>query len=397
LTNFDVIVVGGGPGGSSAAYFHASLGKRVALFEKSQFPRDKICGDAVTGKSLGILSEMGLKDEMMGIKEISTSSVLLTSPNATELNIPISSPDDPMTSFCIERLIFDDKIFRKASKVVEENGGEVIRESIKSPIVEGQKVIGVRNSKGKEYSAELVIGAGGYNCPLSRYVIEQNNLPKQDKSHYSSAIREYWTDLNCSEGAFEIHFLDEIQPGYFWIFPVGKNRYNVGVGMLLKDMDKKSVKLKGMLDRVIENSRLSPIFEGANKIEGTRKGWMLPLGGAKLRIAHADGVRLVGDSASLIDPFTGEGIGNALVSGKLSAIHQSGEDYQKALNEHMQSELANSERLQRMLNHKRLVNWFFKKASRKPKLQQILTDMLHYKEKQNKFGSKLFWLRALLF
>ena len=102
----------------------------------------------------------------------------------------------------------------------------------------------------------------------------------------------------------------------------------------------------------------------------------------------------------MIDPFTGEGIGNALVSGKLSAAypiidHQTGVAYQKQLWDTIGEELLNSHRFQRMLKYKWLMNWFFRRANKKPALRDAITDMLHNKESQGKLG-KLFLLRHLL-
>jgi geranylgeranyl reductase family protein len=394
---FDVIVVGGGPGGSSAAYFHSKAGRKVALFDQAQFPRDKICGDGVTGKSLGVLHEMGLGDEIAQVKQIDCSSCLISSPGGVELTIPIHSPEDPMTAFCVEREIFDEKVFRRAASSVEANGGSVIRKKVKQVVHEGGRIVGVEDSNGSLfYASELVIGAGGYNCPVSRFILKEANVPQQDKGHYSAAVREYWAGISSPSGALEIHFLEGIQPGYFWIFPVGKDKYNIGLGMLLKDMDKQKVKLNTMLDWVVKESPLAERFSGAERIGSTRKGWLLPLGGKMIRKAHYPGAVLVGDAASLVDPFTGEGIGNALVSGKLSAELQ-GPEYQTKLTSLIGDELANSARLQRMLKRPWLVNWFFKKAAKKQELQDILTDMLHNKEQQRKFKSKFFWLKALFF
>ena len=315
--DYDIIVVGGGPAGASAAYFNATKGKRVLLIEKAEFPRDKVCGDGVTGKALQVLHEMGLSNEVANIKEISC------------------------------------------------------------------------------------------NGPISRYVMGQNEQPKQNRNHYSSAIREYWEGVSDNQGQIEIHFIDGILPGYFWIFPISENRFNVGLGMLLSDMDKQSVKLKEMLDWVVNSSFLSERFANAKPIENTRRGWMLPMGsprGLELnpRKNFVEGCILIGDSASLIDPFTGEGIGNALVSGKLTTKYplidnETGIQYQKELWGMIGDELTNSYRLQKLLKKRRLMDWFFKKASRKPALQEILTDMLHNKESQTVFKSKWFWFKALLF
>jgi len=392
---FDVIVVGGGPGGSSAAYFHAQAGKSVALFEFAEWPRDKICGDGVTGKSLNTLHEMNLGPVVKSIKQVSCDSCLLSSPNGTELTIPIYSPEDPMTAFCIEREVFDDQVFNHAVASISEKG-KLFQRKVVEVIQSDGKIVGVKDATGEKHYAELVVGAGGYNCPVSRFILSESGLPQQDKSLYSAAVREYWAGLDVPNGGLQIHFLKGIQPGYFWIFPVGEGKFNIGVGMLLKDMDKQKVKLKSMLDWVVSESPMANVFENAQPIAGTRKGWMLPLSGKSIRKAHYPGAVLVGDAASLVDPFTGEGIGNALVSAKLS-VNYLGEEYQKALEDSIGKELSNSYRLQNMLYRPWLVNWFFKKASKKPDLQMILTDMLHNKSEQSKFKSKRFWIKSLLF
>jgi menaquinone-9 beta-reductase len=403
---YDVIVVGGGPAGASAAYFNAIEGRKVLLLEKATFPRDKICGDGVTGKALGILDEMGLSEDIAHIKKISCREVVLSSPNKTMLSIPIASPDDPFTSFCIEREIFDNLLYEKAVATVLENGGKILNEKVSEPLIEDGVIVGVVAKK-EEYRSALIIGADGFNGPISRYVMEQNEQPKQNRKHYSSAVREYWEGIADNQGQIEIHFIDGILPGYFWIFPISENKFNIGLGMLLSDMDNQDVKLKKMLDWVVNSSFLSSRFANATPIEGTRKGWMLPMGSPRGLELHPrknfiSNCILIGDSASLIDPFTGEGIGNALVSGKLTAKYpiindETGVEYQQELWGMIGKELTNSHRLQKLLKRKRLMNYFFKKASRKPALQEVLTDMLHNKESQTAFKSKWFWVKALLF
>jgi len=405
LMDYDVIVVGGGPAGSANSYFNAKKGKRVLLIDKSTFPRDKICGDGITGKALSILHEMGLTDEIKGIKEISSTGVLVVSPNRHNLRISIESPNDPFSAFSIDRYIIDNLMFQKAKKEVLEQGGEVLHEKVIGVIAKDNKVVGVKTNNG-EYRANLIVGAGGYNCPISRYVLGENELPKQERPHYSSALREYWEGIEGNQGDFEIHFIDGILPGYFWIFPISETKFNVGVGMLLSDMDNQSVKLKEMLKHIVNESYLKDRFKNAKLIKGTTKGWLLPLGspregGLQPRKNFVDGCMLIGDSASLIDPFTGEGIGNALTSGKLLADYdfidlKTGVEYQEVLWSMIGKELSNSHRLQKMLNRKWLINRFIKKASTNEKLQNLITDMLHNKESQDAFASKWFILKSLI-
>ena len=403
---YDVIVVGGGPAGSSASYFNAKKGKRVLLIDKQTFPRDKVCGDGVTGKSLHILQEMGLDKEIAGIKEISSKGVVIYAPNKMSLKVNIESPDDPLSAFSIDRFIFDDIVFTKAKETILENNGLFLNEKVLSPIIENEKIIGVKTKNG-EYFANIVIGAGGYNCPISRYILDANKVSKQDRKHYSSALREYWNDIEGNDGDFEIHFIDGILPGYFWIFPISETKFNIGVGMLLSEMDKTDVKLKQMLDYIVNESYLKERFANAKAIPKSKKGWLLPLGSPRKnelnpRKNYYNGGVLIGDSASLIDPFTGEGIGNALVSGKLTSNYdyidgETGKKYQNELWNLIGEELTNSHKLQKMLNKKWLVNWFIKKANKKPQLQELITDMLHNKETQGSFNSKWFMIKTLLF
>ena len=135
---YDVVIVGAGPAGASAAYFNAKAGKKVLLLDKQTFPRDKVCGDGITGKALSLLHEMELDEEIKNIKEISSKGVKIYAPNKKELRICIESPNDPFSAFSIDRMIIDNVIFEKAKEEVIKNSGEVIHETVKKPIVEKQ-------------------------------------------------------------------------------------------------------------------------------------------------------------------------------------------------------------------------------------------------------------------
>ena len=127
-------------------------------------------------------------------------------------------------------------------------------------------------------------------------------------------------------GDIEIHFVDSVVPGYFWIFPVNDEVANVGIGMVIGLLKKEKKKLKALQKDVIENHPLfKERFADAEMLDGSGKGWQLPFGSPRKkepnqpRRASMNGIRLVGDSASLVDPFSGEGVGNALVTGELAA------------------------------------------------------------------------------
>ena len=137
------------------------------------------------------------------------------------MRIPIDSPDDPFSAFSLERVIIDNLIYEKAKEMVLENGGDVITAKATGVISKDNKIIGIETKDGK-YLGKTVVGAGGYNCPVSRYVLDKNQTLKQDRNHYSSAIREYWDDIQGSNGDFEIHFIKGIMPDIFGYSPSQK-------------------------------------------------------------------------------------------------------------------------------------------------------------------------------
>ena len=185
----------------------------------------------------------------------------------------------------------------------------------------------------------------------------------------------------------EIHFVEDLMPGYFWIFPLENGLANVGVGMLFKDLKKKKISLKNSMFKAIENNSLfKERFKNA-KLEGEVKGWTLPLG-SKHRKLTFNGCVLLGDAASLIDPFTGEGVGNAMTSGQIAseviadAIKQNNFSteflaaYEQRLWAKLDPELKTSYRLQRMGSNKFLLNFVMGKAAKKEKIREVISHTL---------------------
>ena len=440
MEEFDVIVVGGGPGGSTSAAYLAMSGKKVLLIEKSEFPRDKTCGDALGGKSLQHVHAIGAHDAVISGQHYKYTGITMTSSNGNSMTINLRGNEfaHNTAGYVVKRNLLDNAVFSAAKRHVEENGGTVLQNtSVKGVIWEGKLEEedpgkGSRNdriAKGVRYvdaqknellaRSKVVIGAGGYNCPVAReLVIDTFEEEFQERAHWSGAYREYYTDVKgCKpeNGEMEIHFVKGILPGYFWIFPAGDGLINVGTGMLLSEMDKQKVKIKQLHHQIIkEHPLFKERFKDSKAIEGSAKGWMLPLGSPRKnkknqpRRSAGNRVLLVGDAASLIDPFTGEGIGNAMVSAEFASQTaeqiingqdpvEAGEEFMIKVWEKLGPELTNSYKLQRLLKRKRLMNWVIGKAGKKPKIQAMLTDMLASKESQAQIHSKFFLLRMFLF
>jgi len=438
-SEFDVIVVGGGPGGSAAAAYNSLNGCKVLLIERDVWPRDKVCGDAVGGKSLSHVEELGVLPMIQSTPYYQVDSILFGSANGSEVRVmlPKESYEEKglMSGYALPRVQFDYMMFKRASEIVRENGGSVIqgftvKEVLSDGIGASSKITGVTGKFGgarsdnpiMTFNSTITIGAGGYNCPVSRKITELHDEPHKDDHHFCGGYREYWENvegLEGQEGQIEIHFIDEVLPGYFWLFPVREGVVNVGIGMLISEQRKQQgikKSLRKIQKWVIEeHPRFSERFRDAKLVKGSEKGWQLPFGSPRKeapsfqpRRGAMAGAMTVGDAASLVDPFSGEGIGNALLSGKLTSLHfdkerhsggftqKDAENYMLDLWNELGGELSNSSKLQKMMKWKRLTNWFVNKASKKEEIGTMMSEMIASKETQKSLWSPWFLFKTLV-
>jgi len=434
-TVYDAIVVGGGPGGASAAGYLAMEGQRVLLIEKAVWPRDKICGDAVGGKSLSHVKALGVKTTLESTPHFRVTGIVFSSPKGH--NVRVALPEEDVqrleAGYALPRAQFDHLLFNQVQQLVRDNGGDVIQGGDVRHVLYDDGAGGEdpgegsgdrRHARGVEvrmggregpthtYLAPNIVGAAGYRCPVAKSMLESSyDEPMVDRAHYCAGYREYWRGVKGCEdnvGDIEIHFVDTVIPGYFWLFPVAEGVVNVGIGMVMSLLDKQPKKLKALQAEVIaEHPLFKERFADASMIPGTGKGWQLPFGSPRKKASRqprrsaANGVFLVGDAASLVDPFSGEGVGNALVSGEMAADHilngKSPMDYQEALWTALGPELTNSYRMQKMSRRAWLLNWFVGKASKKPAIQEMMTEMIASKEAQENLHSPWFMFKTLMF
>jgi geranylgeranyl reductase family protein len=303
------VVIGAGPAGATTALFAARAGLDVLLIDKRRFPRDKICGDAIARKSLGVLGELGL-DFGAAVRE-PVSRAVLSSPAGHRIEVDLSTRDEPAPHLVCRREIFDDIILRAAREQAEvwENT------SVVDIIRDGSKVRGVicrRDGGDREVTAQMVVGADGFDSIIARRL----GFYKHDPRWYV-ATRGYYRGLDVAPQTVEVHFTNETLPGFLWIFPTGDGIANVGIGLVHRDIKKRHVRLRDVHEAVLNLPRFRERFARTERI-GSVHGWNLPTPDFS-RTLCGDGFMLAGDAAGLVDPFSGEGIGNAVVSGKLAA------------------------------------------------------------------------------
>lgn len=306
-TLFDVIICGAGPAGSTCALALEDSGLRVALIDKKGFPRDKICGDAVASYVPNVLHTIHPKYkiafEAFKEKELVTT-LRVVAPN--QKNIDLKFPREGAISM---RMHLDHFLFEQAKKLP--NVTAFIGTAVSEVQTSSEKTT-VELKNGQILESKIVVGCDGAQGVVAKQLT--NN--KIDLKHNSAAVRAYYKNVKgIPDQTFELHYLTDLMPGYFWIFPLPDGFANVGLGMLSQTVSDHKINLRKELTRIIaETPYLKERFEGAELVDSP-KGFGLPLGSRKVTIS-GQRFMLCGDAASLIDPLSGEGIGQAIISGR---------------------------------------------------------------------------------
>lgn len=308
VVDFDVIICGAGPAGSTCALALADSGLRVAVIEKSSFPRDKVCGDAVAAyipKVLGTLHTK-FKDALSTFNEkVVVNNCRIVAPNTKSFDITYSE-----SGFISTRVSWDNYLFELAS--AEKNVTFFLNQAITDVSIDKVKSEITVQTDTRLFKGKIVIGCDGAHSIVNKKIVGT----KMDLNHYSGGVRSYYKNVTgIPDQTFEIHFIKDLLPGYFWIFPIKDNMANVGLGALSADISKRKLNLRKVFHDVINNVEyLKKRFTDAEQV-GDLEGFGLPLGSRKVKMS-GDNFMLCGDAASLIDPLSGEGIGQAMVSGR---------------------------------------------------------------------------------
>ena len=309
-THFDVIIVGAGPAGSTCALALKKSGLQVLLLEKETFPRDKICGDAVSSTTKRVLRQIdpNLELDLLDLApKTYISKAKLHSPNFRSLELGFT-----LIGHTIRRLDFDNWLFKKA---LTNPTLQVHQNTPLKNITTTDDLVTVTTDKGQLFTSKIIVGCDGAHSIVAKKLAGF----KVDKQHYSAATRQYYSNIKGIEtNTLEVYFLKGFLPGYFWIFPLSHGDANVGFGMLSSTIANKKINLKQCMHQIITQiPEVAERFVNAVALEDI-KGFGLPMGSKKYNIS-GHRFLLCGDAASLIDPISGEGIETAMESGKFAA------------------------------------------------------------------------------
>lgn len=319
-SEFDAIVVGAGPAGSSTATQLARRGLSVAMLEKSSFPREKVCGDGLTPRATRQLIRLGI-DTSQEAGWLHNRGLRIYGGGAQPFELPWPElADFPSYGLVRPRSDFDDILARNAVAA----GAKLFENTnVSEPILDDRtgRIIGVRSKDGQEFRAPLVVAADGNSSRISTKM----GITKRDDRPMGVAVRTYYESPRHNDDHLEswLELWDgkpgesNLLPGYGWIFGMGDGTCNIGLGVLNTSKAFGKTDYKHLLKSWLDNTPEEWGFRDENMTTPVR-GAALPMGFN--RVPHYDrGLLLVGDSGGMVNPFNGEGIAYAMESAEYAA------------------------------------------------------------------------------
>lgn len=340
----DVLIVGAGPAGIAAALTAQQRGLSVCVIDKATFPRDKCCGDGLTTGALRLLQQLGLQPSTVASWKV-CRDVVLRSPSGRTVELQL--PDDGQFAAIASRMDLDAALVNHARQ-----RGVLVREGVSFVDISCDGDYHVTTSDGV-FTARVVIAADGMWSPV-RKALQPDRSPYLGEWH---ALRQYAHNVTGpASDRLYVWFEPDLLPGYAWSFPLADGRVNLGFG-ILRGATQKVGDMKSLWASVLSRPHIREALGDAAVIDDKVSAWPIPARVTSATLS-VDNVLFVGDAASATDVLTGEGIGQALLSGMLAgaaaASSTPSHTYEREMRKHFFADHRMSEILGRILSNERL-------------------------------------------
>jgi geranylgeranyl reductase family protein len=396
--DYEAIIVGGGPAGSTIGASLAEAGHRVLILDKSRFPRDKACSDYINPAAAQMLSDMGVLDDALHLGARWMDGMIVHSPSGNSFTANYAKAEPGRAALGLSRKQLDHLLLERAKAL----GASVIeRAHARAIIRRGGTVSGVEatiNGVRQSIVAPLVIGADGRNSIVRRDLDLESVLRWPRKT----GLVAHYRDVNDLDRFGEMHIGRGVYAG---LATIEDGLTNLTVVASSRDIEQRSGSVESFFSQAMQRlPEMNRKLEGATRVDGIRGVGAM---GCRTRRVVGDGFLLVGDAASFLDPFAGEGVYEAMRGALLAAPvvssalmegeHSSRvlEPYRVARRREFAAKRAVSWIVQGFINTPRAMDYVTTRLAKREELGLVLSGVLGNFQPAGRALSPLFLARLL--